>query len=186
MNVAAILAPRRSRQSHRPNAVSYNGDVATMELTGGLKTVLDANVARSVGHRSWNHSHGYAMNGSGKGKVYLHRLVMVLDGCDLAAFEVDHINGDTLDNRRSNLRLVTRQGNQLNKRLAKGRKYRGVRWTPERGKWNAFIKRDRVTKFLGYFDSETEAAMAYDRAAIAHGGIYRLNFEEERYGDRED
>lgn len=45
-------------------------------------------------------------------------------------------------------------------------------------KFAANLKRHGKMKFLGYFDDKTEAAKAYDRAAIAHGGVYRLNFEE--------
>jgi len=91
----------------------------------------------------------------------------------------DHINGDGLDNRRSNLREVTHKQNLANQRLSSANKsgYRGVSWFPRDSKWTAHIKVNGRAKNLGYFTDPADAARAYDRAAIAAWGPHaRLNF----------
>ena len=92
---------------------------------------------------------------------------------------VDHINGDGLDNRRANLRIVTAQQNNWNRKFRKtGRsKYTGVTWDGRRDKWRADIYENRRKIFLGHFAAEEEAARAYDSAAKENRGEYAvLNF----------
>jgi hypothetical protein len=95
---------------------------------------------------------------------------------------VDHINGDTLDNRRANLRIATNSQNQANRiRLKSGTssRYRGVTWNKASQKWQAGIKCNLKSTHLGLFESEEEAARAYDRAAREmFGSFARPNFEE--------
>lgn len=94
---------------------------------------------------------------------------------------MDHINGDTLDNRKSNLRFATAQQNQWNKRpkLLGASKYKGVTRDKRRSKWAVKIRLPDRSKRLtvGHFDNELDAAIAYDNAAIALFGVYaRTNF----------
>lgn len=80
---------------------------------------------------------------------------------------VDHINGNGLDNRRSNLRLCTSAQNQMNRRKQRGKcasKYKGVRRC--RKKWQAHLKKDGKYFFLGTFEKEEDAALAYNLAAV--------------------
>lgn len=93
--------------------------------------------------------------------------------------EVDHRNGDPLDNRRENLRLATTSQNQMNARKCStptSSIYKGVHWEPDRSKWGARIKADGKYLRLGRFNDEAEAALAYNAAAILHFGEFaRLN-----------
>jgi hypothetical protein len=93
--------------------------------------------------------------------ILLHRELMKLarkrDG-----FEVDHVNGNGLDNRRANLRTVTHAQNQQNKRAnahATSR-YRGVYWHKGKRRWAAEAKHNGKTVHLGRYTDEHTAAEA--------------------------
>jgi hypothetical protein len=104
----------------------------------------------------------------------LHRFIMSApDGV-----QVDHINGNPLDNRRANMRDCTNAENRRNMRPRTGgtSAYKGVCWHKGHAKWAAELMANRKKKFLGYFTSEQEASHAYDIAAQKyHGQFARLN-----------
>ena len=97
---------------------------------------------------------------------------------------VDHINGNTLDNRKENLRIVTHKQNSMNQmktRTHKGKptssKYRGVSFVERRNRWIARCSGHHV----GYFKEENAAAEAYDKKAKELFGEYaNLNFPKEK------
>ena len=86
--------------------------------------------------------------------ILMHRQVL---GCEPGdGVQVDHIQvGQTLDNRRSNLRRATLAENQQNIRTQG--QFRGVYWAPWKGKWRATGTIGRKRSHLGYFDSAEEA-----------------------------
>lgn len=87
--------------------------------------------------------------------------------------EVDHINGDKLDNRRENLRLVNRSQNMWNRKKQKGTsKYKGVYWNRRCRKWFAQIQHNGKFHYLGLHDNEEDAALAYQEAAHRLFGDY--------------
>ena len=115
----------------------------------------------------------YAVRESEGRTVQMHRVITAAP----QGVEVDHINGDGLDNRRDNLRLCSRKENQRNKRVTPhSSKYKGVTWNTSHGKWQARIRIDGRQKHLGYFTDEIDAGRAYDEAAVkAFGEFARLN-----------
>lgn len=91
---------------------------------------------------------------------------------------IDHINGDGLDNRKSNLRTCSDSENKRNqkKRIDGVSVFKGVGFSKRHNKWRAFIRVNDKLKTIGYFDSEGEAALAYDGAARYYFDKYaRLN-----------
>lgn len=82
--------------------------------------------------------------------------------------QIDHINGNRLDNRKENLRLCNNAENNRNKLKSKkgSSKYKGVCWHKASKKWKASITVNYKSIHLGYFSIEKDAAKAYNEAAI--------------------
>lgn len=93
-------------------------------------------------------------------------------------YYVDHIDGNTLNNRRGNLRIVTPQQSGANQKSRGGKsKYRGV-FQQESGRWTAQLSSGGIRWCLGTYDTEKQAAEAYDdKAKKIHGEYARLNLE---------
>ena len=109
-----------------------------------------------------------------RSKIYLHQVILE----KREGMETDHINGDGLDNRKSNLRLVTRGQNMMNRALSKNNKsgYKGVSWINKDKVWYSNIRVNRKTISLGHFGCKKRAALAYNVAAKEYFGEFaRLN-----------
>lgn len=107
-------------------------------------------------------------------RLFMHRLIA---GAETGQ-EVDHINGDSLDNRASNLRVCTRSQNHHNsKGYRRGKsRFKGVQWWQFGRCWRVQICVNGKQKHIGTFKSEIDAARAYNVAAIEHFGEFaRLN-----------
>lgn len=104
----------------------------------------------------------------------MHRLLLDTP----QGFCTDHIDGNKLNNTRANLRICTTTQNAHNtnpyrkRRVGAQSAYKGVGWHTKSGKWRAFIVVDKKHIHLGCFDSERDAAIAYNKAAILHFGEF--------------
>ena len=108
--------------------------------------------------------------GGGQATQLLHRVILsrVLGRELVSKEQVDHRNGNGLDNRRANLRLANRSQNQQNTkpRVGCSSVYKGVYWNKRAQKWRAYINLNGKQKSLGYFTCEIEAARVYNKACI--------------------
>jgi hypothetical protein len=88
--------------------------------------------------------------------------------------EIDHIDGNGLNNQKSNLRACTHQQNQMNRALSKNNSsgFKGVSLYKGRNKWNSYIKVNYKKINLGYFKTKEEAALTYNAAALKHFGEF--------------
>lgn len=166
--------------------IQFSGDVACITLTKGYMAVIDAADAHLVDGRNWiAHEvrrkdgtvlsvYAYSMNpGPRKNRKlsHMHRVIMETpDG-----LQVDHIDGDGLNNRRNNLRNVTRAQNACNRRIAVNNTSgaNGVTWDKAGAMWVAQIMVAKRNIYLGRYASVAEAKAAYDAAAQKYFGEFR-------------
>ena len=145
-------------------------ETAAIPLIGGGYALADARDIPLLSLFKWKrhnrngHYYAVAYSKSHGRYVMMHRIILDAP----KGKEVDHINGNGLDNRRENLRKCTTQQNSFNKRMyrgAKSSKYKGVTWHKRSRKWHARIRHNYAFIQLGYFTKELDAAQAYDKKA---------------------
>lgn len=108
--------------------------------------------------------HGYRRGGLLGNMYFEHRLVWLYHYGEWPKGDLDHINGIRSDNRVENLREATRRNNNLNKGSIPNTSsnYKGVSYCKPLNKWRAQYTFNCKTKHIGYFETEIEAAKAYD------------------------
>lgn len=154
-----------------------------VRLLRGEVTIIDDSDFPLIGSYRWRlSSHGYAVRSvSSKRYVTLSNTIMDVP----KGMVVDHINRNRLDNRRCNLRIVTRHQNSMNisKRSGTASKFIGVYLHRGRngrdGMWHARIENKGKKIWIGSYYDEAEAALAYDDMAKKIKGEYaNLNFPQ--------
>lgn len=159
---------------HIIRPLRFVSDVAYVPLTRGYEAVIDASDAHLVAPWNWHayiseDGYVYAARGCGR-TLRLHTML-------LRAHLVDHRDGNTLNNRRCNLRAATYTQNAQNRkrRIDCTSGFKGV--GRHGSGWRARIVVDGRRHSLGTFPAPEEAAQAYDRFAVAHYGEFAvLNF----------
>lgn len=162
----------------------------TIPLTHGLEAIVDDEDYEelskfkwyAVGHTGQEYAARYGGHDSPQ-HIRMHRvLIRAPDG-----MQVDHINGNRLDNRKENLRLASQAQNSRNRgkfAIPTYSRYKGVSYHKRDHVWQAEIKVDGKAIYLGSFTTEREAALAYNIAARQyHGNYAKLNeiMEEKDY-----
>lgn len=150
-----------------------------IELTKGYSTAVDDEDYDELNKTSWHalvNRTGmvYAarrIRSDGKSVMQLMHRVLLNDP---RGFQVDHEDHDTLNNQKKNLRKATWSQNQANsqKKTIGSSQYKGVYWHKARNKWVAELTINRKKTYIGSFESESDAARAYNGLAIASFGLY--------------
>ncbi len=151
-----------------------------IHLNQGFETCVDDGDFEGLNQKRWrvvfSHNRPYARHSwkeNGRTKsVYMHREILNLP----EGQEADHIDGNGLNNQRSNLRLCTRQQNQCNRKISANNKtgFKGVYCVKQSKGYRATIQVFRKSMYLGTFLTAAIAAEAYDRAAIKNFGEFAL------------
>jgi hypothetical protein len=158
-------------------------------LTQGKVAIVDDEDYELVSQWKWNvkrsrarwHARTSIRTGHQRKNTYLHRLLMQ----PASNLDVDHIDGDGLNNQRANLRVCTRSENCRNQRIKKSNTsgFKGVTFNKQSQLWQAQIRSGQAAasnRYLGLFASAEEAARAYDAVALTqHGEFARINFPRE-------
>jgi len=145
----------------------------------GLFATIDAADYEEVSKYRWYTSrHGrniYAATNKNGRMVYMHRMLMR----PRKGYVVDHIDGNSLNNRRCNLRVCTQAQNLINK-APRGGTSQFVGVYRSKNKWLAYVTRHGKYHYVGVFEDEVEAAKARERKAYElHGEYAYLNFPED-------
>jgi hypothetical protein len=142
----------------------------SIPLSRGKFAIIDDEDYDEISKHKWSfHPRGYAFRPS----ILMHRQIMMGENGN---FEIDHINGNGLDNRRCNLRFCTRKENQRNRGKPKNNKsgHKGVVWSRDHKKWRAQSSANHTYTHLGYFDDVFDAVRAYeDFAKKEYGEFFR-------------
>lgn len=160
--------------------IRIEGNIAFVPLTQGYEAIIDAADAAEIGRYNWHVLRNpgkptYAMRtqmcDGVKQTIRMHRVLLPTS----KGIEVDHRDGDGLNNRRSNLRPATSSQQNYNQAIRSDNKsgYRGVSWSRPNRKWVAHIQIDGKAKHLGYFRCPTSAAITYAKAAAQLHGEFR-------------
>ena len=179
-------AVRRARKLVVKDVIIDGQDAKAISLTKGAFAIIDPDDLPLITQHSWHlkeYAHlKYAVrdhyeNGK-RTTIKMHRVIAEANPGE----PVDHINGDGLDNRKSNLRICTGSQNAMNQRPQSGRtsKYKGVHWHKTKNKWIASIGINGKVSTIGSFNTELEAAKAYNNEARKlFGEFARVNFFDE-------
>lgn len=146
----------------------------TIELTQGKVALVDDEDFEELNQHKW-YAHkdgntfyaGRSINKPHPMTIHMHQAIMNAP----KGVDIDHINGDGLNNLKSNLRIVTHRQNTQNRHATKSSIYPGVGWHERDKKWRAYITINGKQKHLGHFDVEAEAYAAYLKALEDMGEI---------------
>ena len=145
-----------------------------IELTQEYQATVDNEDFSYLNQWKWYYKQGYAARNiiapdGSRTIVRMHRLLLKTP----IGMETDHINHNKLDNRRDNLRIVTKNQNQWNrKKQAGSSQYKGIYWNKQNKRWHVQLQVDGKKKWLGYYANEEDARLAYENGVSKYQGIF--------------
>jgi hypothetical protein len=178
LNELKIVYHENENKKLLSHPIIYNINNQCIFKINDIEVLIDEELYYDIIKYTWQVNKNNYINGRVNGKTLkLHRYIMDYTGDDC----VDHINGNKLDNRRCNLRIVTCLQNSMNKLKSANcsSKYIGVTYAKDRNKWRAFISVNGEKKHLGQYINEIDAAKARDNATKIYFKEYgKLNFPD--------
>ena len=159
-----------------PNDLIYNVDYAEVIIRNRhgeiiAIAIIDLDDIELISQYKWNLSGGYARSVIDGHGIFMHKVIMNDLNND---FIIDHINRNRLDNRKSNLRIVTLQENSLNQSVYKNNTsgVPGVLFNKSKNKWEASIQINRKRIYLGTFVNKEDAIKARKEAEEKYFGEF--------------
>jgi hypothetical protein len=160
------------------------GDILTKLITlggkraNGKSAIVDDDMYEVLSkHNWWCNSDGYAIRIEYKDRRYYRQIFMHKEILKVEkGLQVDHINRNILDNRRSNLRPATPSQNQVNRVALSNNTsgFKGVSFDTKGNKWRAYLIKDGEQMNLGFYTSKEDAAKAYNIKAVELFGEFAL------------
>lgn len=157
-------------------------EMKTIPLTQGKVAIVDTSDYEWLNRFKWyatkGHQTYYAVRNITVGKKrrrlqQMHRIILGLQRDDKR--QCDHRDSNGLNNQLSNLRVCTsRQNCRSQRKKGNISKYKGVHWNKRADKWRSLIRTNEKRIYLGLFNSEIDAARAYDVAAPKHHGNFAI------------
>ena len=180
MRDSATSSLRQRRVRNAPSRIVIDGDTAQIEVSlDGTSTIIDAEDVPLVLGVKWSYCKGYVRPSPSRanaGVPLLHRLIAQVSD---PAVRVDHIDGNPLNNRKSNLRPSTASTNGWNRSGTNRNNTSGVPGVSRnRGGWMAYLNVNRKRIHLGTFPTIAEAAAVRKAAELVHFG----DFAPQRHG----
>lgn len=160
--------------------------IKEIPLTQGFVTIVDEDIYAVLSTVKWYAKYNASGNSyypacntfnEHRNRITLRMHTVIIPNIP-KGYEIDHINGNTLDNRRINLRVCSLRENRQNRTVSRNKKnkYKGVSWNEKLKKWITRVQK----KHIGCFNTEEQAANAYNIEAIKQFGEFaRLNVIEE-------
>lgn len=168
------IVRKLGKSNIKKNTYDLDGEYGVGYIIEGKVFYFDKEDYNLIKDYYWNVFKGYVVSETNKQdvKTRMHRLIM---NCIDKNLDVDHINHNTVDNRKENLRIVTRSQNQMN---MQGRSNNtsgvaGVIFNKNANKWAVAIQKDNKRIHLGVFDNFDEAVKVRKEAEIKYFGDYR-------------
>lgn len=160
-----------------------------IQLTQNYETIVDNKYFEILSESNWRIGHkNNRKNLYARRTIYLnskrivqpmHRYLMKLEGYNISGKDIDHKDGNGLNNQISNLRLCNKTQNGGNRKISINNTsgYKGVSKKRNAKKWESSIKYNQKSIYLGLFSNKIDAAKAYDIAAVKYFGEFaKLNF----------